>query len=175
MKNKKYSYSNTQVQLPDELRERFLIESNKLVHNKQLYSADQGREDNPHITLLYGIHSDKPPLELINLIETYPQFPILFGNISLFKGVDNNNPFDVVKVNIHCTDLHVLNQGVRDSVEYTSTYPDYVPHATIAYVKPDSCDYLDNNPVFKGLSFICDRILFSSSDGSKRELLLSRR
>jgi len=175
MKKKKYEFSNTQVQLPSDLVDRILSEGRKLVNRRNLYSSDQGYEDKPHITVLYGVHADSPPLSLIDILETYPKFTIQLGLVSLFKGVENDNGFDVVKIDINNPDLHVLNQAVEECCEYTDQFDEYNPHITIAYVKPDTCDYLTNNPTFKGLSFVVDRILFSGHSGNKREIFLARR
>lgn len=175
MVNKKYDFSNTQIQLPPNLADRLISEGRKLVNHQNLYSAKQGYEKYPHITILYGVHVDSPPLSLIDIFETYPKFTVQLGLVSLFKGSETGNDFDVVKVDINNSDLHVLNEAVKECCEYTNEFDEYKPHATIAYTKPDTCDYLKDNPTFKGLSFVVDRILFSGHSGNKREIFLARR
>lgn len=175
MKNITYEFSNTQIQLPQIISEKVLFEGKNLVKKQHLYKENQGYEDNPHITILYGIHSDSPPLKLIDAFESYPKFTIRLGLISLFKGEQSDNEFDVVKIDVDSTDLHVLNQIAKDNSEYTNQYSDYKPHVTIAYVKKDTCDHLTNNPTFNGLSFVVDRVLFSGYSKNKREIFLARK
>ena len=170
-----YNFSNTQIQIPSDLSKIFLHRGRQLVRSADLYKEHQGYEDNPHITVLFGIHDEEPPLELVDALETYPKFTVTMGLVSLFKSQETGKNFDVVKADIHSPDLHVLNGIVRQTCKYSTEFPEYKPHATVAYVRPDRCDYLDGNPAFKGLSFVADRLLFSSVKGTKREILFARR
>jgi 2'-5' RNA ligase len=52
-------------------------------------------------------------------------------NITHFETPD----YDVVKFDVKSKDLVKLNKLLTDSFEFTTDYPDYHPHMTIAYVK----------------------------------------
>jgi len=176
--DKKYPYSSTHVEMSSDVKDAFLEKGKKIVSKPQLYKPDNkfyGLTDYPHITVLYGIHAKDPSVELMDIVETYPKFTITLGNISLFKGDEQNNPFDVIKLDINCPDLHALNTAFMNCCEFTSDYPDYNPHSTVAYVQPNTHDHLVGLPAFQGWSFIVDKIVFSGKDGTERSIFLARR
>lgn len=175
MKNQNYDFSNTQIQIPEEVSDIIAKAGSKLVKRSDLYSAEKGYEDNPHITILYGVHSASPPLDLIDALETYPKFVVRLSDITLFRGSETGKKFDVVKIDAESPDLFVFNEIVKETCKYTTEFPDYHPHVTIAYTNPGLYGYLEGNPAFRGLTFVVDRILFSGYDGLKREIFLARR
>jgi 2'-5' RNA ligase len=92
--------------------------------------ADNGREDRPHLTALYGIHSDDPAPVLEVLSHFRPARARMTG-VSVFPGEE----YDVVKADVESDAAHRLNAALK-SLPHTSTFPQYVPHVTIAYVRP---------------------------------------
>ena len=110
-----------------------------------------------------------------DIIETHPKFNITLGTVSLFKGDESGNPFDVIKANINASDVYALNTALSDACDYSSEFSEYVPHATMAFVLKDTCDHLDGANVMSGISFIVDRLVYSSKDGSNRFLFLGKK
>ena len=99
------------------------------------YDESYGLEEQPHCTILYGIHEDEVDPEVItNVIESnlYPiEVPIT--NIDIFEQDD----YDVVKYNIDVNeDLQKFRDIFEKNFPNTQTFPDFKPHMTIAYVKP---------------------------------------
>lgn len=92
-----------------------------------------GKEDNPHITLLYGFHDGVSGDEVAKSIQQLVKDPIslTIKGIGMFEGDDR----DVVKFEIESEDLSRINQMLREKFPYSSDFPEYKPHATIAYVK----------------------------------------
>lgn len=168
--DKPYKYSSTQVQMSPDVSDEFLLRAKELIPNKDLFG--DGLEDDPHITLLYGIHEEHPTLQLVDIIETHPKFTVTLGDISLF---DEDDEFDVIKTEIHCNDMLVLHSTLLNNCHYTLTHPEYIPHATIAFAKKGTSDYLIGNQTFRGLSFVVDYVTFSGSDGIKRKIMLGIR
>ena len=168
--DKPYKYSSTQTQMSPDVIENFLSLGKELISNTDLFG--DGFETDPHVTILYGIHDEYPTPQIIDILETHPKFAITLGAISLF---DNDNEFDVVKTDIECNDLYVLYSTLINVCHYTLNHPEYIPHATIAFVKKGTCDHLIGNPAFKGLTFVVDSVMFSSSDGTKRKIMLGVR
>lgn len=176
MAERKFDYSSTQVNFPEDSAREFFEQRKSIISNSDLYRPEtMGYSDEPYVTLLYGIHATSPSLELQEVIETYPKFTVRLGNVSLFKGHESDNPFDVVKVDINCPDLYVLNKEFQEVCEYTNEFPEYIPHATIAYVKQDTCDHLEGLNSFNGISFLAEHVIFSSKDGQKRFICLGRK
>ncbi len=92
--------------------------------------ADAGREDQPHVTAVYGIHSDDP-LPVYRVLENFRPVKLKLGNCSVFPG----EAYDVLKIDVESDALKRLNSSLR-SLPHTSTYKNFVPHCTIAYVRP---------------------------------------
>ena len=168
--NKPYKFSTTQVDFSEDTKRAFLEKGKELISEKDLFG--DGFETEPHVTILYGIHETYPIPELVDIIETYPRFSVTLGNVSLF---DNEEKFDVVKTDVESNDLYVLRNEFLNNCHYTLTHPEYIPHATIAFVKKGVCDHLVDNPSFKGLTFPVNHITFSGSDGRKRKITLGVR
>lgn len=170
MNDQQHQSSSIQINFSLEAARHFLMKTKSLIKKDDLYGQNtgMGMEDNPHVTILYGLYDVNPPLCVIDTIETYPKFVVTLGGISLFKSEDTDNPFDVIKVDILSSDLYVLNSSLRDECEYTTEFSEYMPHATIAFVKPNSHDHLDGLNSMVGLSFLVNNAVFSSQNGTHR-------
>lgn len=134
---------------------------------------DPGLENEPHCTLLYGLH-DTVTLDQIKQIVGQFKFSNLKGhNPSLFE----NPEFDVFKYDIGYPNkggefLHKCN-GKLNSLPNTQTYPDYHPHMTIAYLKPGKGkQYVDYFKKYGANEFITKpkHIVFSEPNGTKTKI-----
>ncbi len=110
-----------------------------VVDKEDIYEGEGGfgLERDPHVTVLFGFHDDKvDPKQLKADVETMMAERALtfqLGEASIF----DNPLYDVLKFDIVDSSgmLAALNAEVSKRYENTNTYPDYHPHATIAYVK----------------------------------------
>lgn len=126
---------------------------------------EYGLEDDPHVTLLYGLHDNEIKYyDVIDLILESDMEEITLNNISLFE----NEDFDVVKFDIEdCEYLYDINKKICEEFPYTTDYPDYHPHSTIAYVKKGmGSKYVD---LFKGeeVKVKPNMIVYSRANGDK--------
>lgn len=161
-------FSSTQVNLPgpvaDEVRRAAAA-----IPDEDL--ADNGREDEPHITVKYGLHSDKAD-EVAAALADEPPVRVKLGKVTKFPEKDGRG-FEVVKFDVDSPDLHRLNKKVADAVPHTDTFPTYEPHVTLAYVKPGTADkYVGEHPL-TGTEIELDRIMFSGKDRTKVEIPLT--
>ena len=165
-----YSYSSTQVDLPKDVADEVMSFS-KTLSNDDVYTdptdASYGRENNIHATVLYGIHTCDPKA-IKRLIKDVKPFTIKLGDISFFDSED----YKVMKIDVKSKELHDLNAELRDNVTYTSNYPDYHPHVTIAYMCKDYDDSELDVSMFKDRVMEIDSIVFSPSDGEKTTIPL---
>jgi 2'-5' RNA ligase len=129
-----YSYSSTQINAPDNIADLLIKWGRINIPDKNLYYEDDGgcgREDNIHVTCLYGLLAKKPPAELIKIVEKTPPFTIKLGKVSLFENEKN----DVVKLEVESEGLVKLHEQIRSACDNECKHPKFTPHVTIAYVK----------------------------------------
>jgi 2'-5' RNA ligase len=91
-----------------------------------------GLEDEPHATLLYGLHSDEIDDDDVLSASIKSGIPdeLNLHNASCF----NNDKYDVLKFDVDDDHLHKINAELT-KLPHTTDYPDYHPHSTIAYLK----------------------------------------
>ncbi len=159
-----HDYSSTQVNLPENEAQRFRDFGGK-IPDSQLYidpkeGYESGREDTPHITVKYGLDTVEPK-DVEPLLADQRPIAAKLGKVSIFE-VDN---YDVVKVDIESPELHALNKKIADNLKVTDTYPDYKPHATIAYVKKGEGQKYAGDTSFEGDEITFDSLVFSGKDG----------
>lgn len=107
---------------------------NEIIDTDDIYTENNGYgiETEPHVTVLYGLHDGIDMKKLKSVLCTLSDVDIVSNKIGIFE----NEKYDVLKYDIDSTKLHILNSIVSENFEYTSDYPDYHPHITIAYLKP---------------------------------------
>lgn len=145
-----------------------------MVDDKDLYAKEGfGKEREPHVTLLYGFHDDEIDKgKLEKFVDKIIQRPI---SIQLDK-IDtfNNDEFDVLKFNVSGDILHKINKALTDNFEYTSDFPDYNPHMTIAYLLPKmGVKYLDL--VDTPIKMVAKKVVYSTPNNDKTEWVFSRK
>jgi len=99
------------------------------------YDDSYGLEDNPHMTIIYGIHEDEinPEIVMDVIKNEMSTVTVTISNISIFS----NDKFDVVKYDIPVTEqLQTYRDRFIKTFSNTQSYPEYNPHVTLAYVKP---------------------------------------
>ncbi|MGE0463431.1 MAG: 2'-5' RNA ligase family protein [Vicinamibacterales bacterium] len=159
-------YSSTQVNLPPDVGGRLQALAGTIPDTDL---AADGRESDPHITVQYGIESDDvEPLR--QALAGLGPVTVRFGKTSLFE----NEDADVVKVDIDSPDLRRVREAIRAVVDAPGdTHPTYVPHATIAYVKPGRGRAYAGRTDLQGQTATIDRIVFSTRDRQTLEIPLA--
>jgi len=166
-----YSYSSTQVQLPQALA-KAVTDYSAGIPEPNLYLGDDngdkdayngfGREDDIHVTVKYGLHTSDVE-KVRKVLEKEKPVEVTLGKISLFKSDD----YEVVKIDVDSPGLHTLNKRISEDLKCTDTYPVYKPHVTIAYVKSGEGKAMEGECSLTGKSFIADEVVFSSKDGKR--------
>lgn len=120
-----------------------------------------GLENEPHCTVLYGLHTQK--FSDVTDKVTLKPCKFKFKNISLFQ----NGKYDVLKFDIESDDLMKLNREVS-KLPFTSNFPKYHPHATIGYLKSGYGKfYTKMKNKLVGKSFTSNKFIFSDSNSHK--------
>ena len=129
--------------------------------------GDDGRELHPHITVKYGIKSDDVD-ELRKVLAGVPPIRAKLGKASLFK----NPEHDVLKLDVDSPDLARVHQLISERFENDDTYPEYHPHATIAYLKPGMGQKYLNLNQMAGNEVLFNSIMFRDREGRKHRVQL---
>lgn len=162
-----HKFSSTQVDLPPDVAKNVIETGNKLIPETELYTdpddPSYGREENPHVTVKYGLHTEDAT-EVRDFLAGEKPFTATLGKISIFPGKEDT-PYDVVKIEAKSPDLHRLNKLIADNTKVTDTFPTYEPHVTLAYVKKGKGAKYVGNADLEGKDVKFDSITFSSKTG----------
>jgi hypothetical protein len=144
------------------------------LHNKinpdDLYTEEDGfgLEPESHCTLLYGLHDNEVDIDdIINVLNKYTYTTCKAHNLSCF----NNPKYDVLKYDIMGDNLNETNEELKQ-FPFTSDYPDYHPHMTIAYLKPGKGKhYIDMlGKDHKEMWMAPQHAVYSRTDGTKHKI-----
>ena len=125
-------FASTQVQLPESVAASIRTFA-ATIPDRVL--APGGREDDPHATVQFGLHGDDPAA-VAALLRDEPPIRATLGRATVFQQAEQ----DVVVVALDSPDLERLHRKIQDALPVTETFPDYRPHATIAYVRKGQGD-----------------------------------
>jgi 2'-5' RNA ligase len=112
--------------------------------------GNTGIELEPHCTLLYGLHEEVTLEDVTNVLDKYTFGDLKLHNPSLFE----NEKFDVLKYDVAYpirsgAYLHKANVELT-KLPHTTSFPDYHPHCTIAYLKSGKGNHYKDFFVNKG-------------------------
>ncbi len=113
--------------------------------------AEDGMETEPHITVKYGLTGVTYP-ELVEETRSNGGGKVRLGVTSLFENPDA----DVLKVSAVSHALHALHKSLS-RLPNDDKYPEYTPHATVAYLKPGKGKKYVGLTVAEGIEFSFDQ------------------
>jgi 2'-5' RNA ligase len=157
LNEKKYEYGCSMIffDMPEMYKIQDSIDPNDLHEN--------GFEDEPHITLLYGLHSEEIEDSKVMDASSLPIQKIKLTKISAFE----NDDFDVLKFDVDCPEIHEINKELT-KLPHTTNFPDYHPHSTIAYLKPGMAKkYIDKLKNVSAIEVNPSKIVYSKPDGER--------
>lgn len=158
-----HKYSTVMLEIKGDLRKRIFEHIHSLDEDD---IAKDGKEDNPHVTVLYGLHAEDPE-EIADFLSAMNPFEISFGKVSKFKSDEH----DVLKIEIESDYIKTLNKKLKD-FPHTSTHPTYNPHLTLAYVKNGRCEDMLGKELFKGEKFKVNELIFCDKKENQTLIIL---
>ena len=151
-----HEFSSTQFDLPWEISNLIREFAMETIDPADL--AEDGFENQPHITVKYGLHIDDPkPLD--SLLQSQGPIAVRIGKLSYFSGSE----YDVLIFDVESDGLRELNRKIASAIPCTDTHPVYHPHVTVAYLNPGAAvNYLNVNNYIEGMSIVFDYLTFSN-------------
>jgi 2'-5' RNA ligase len=171
-KKVKRDYSSVQTILPEKLTDHIISWGYDNIPDKFLFfNPDRpyfGREEDIHITIIYGISSKNKISNIRNLLKNINPFVVHLKEVSLFS----NEIFDVLKIDVDSPELHQINSILFRNLDVVQIYPKYIPHVTIAYLNRNEGEKYRGIKDFQNEKFQVNNLVFSSKDGTKHEIKL---
>ena len=153
------------MMLPKDLVNRVIAWGKANIPDEYLFTQpNKGRELSPHITLATGIMDESPDCAMGILAEQAP-FEVDLGNIGVFR--KHEKGYDVIKVEVMSSVLGDLNKSLLQDVELQDPIVPYIPHITVAYVLPNSCDKLIGSEDLKGKTLVDSYVYANRHNGGK--------
>lgn len=156
--------ASTQINVPEDVAAQIIAIGKELIPDEHL--AGEGRVEQPHVTVKYGV---QPQEELLQqALAGRTSFPIQLGKTVAFTNSENNAGGTPIVVEVHGHELEALHDAVMQAM---GTLPDdlpYVPHITVAYVKPEEAQHYVGSDAFTGLKFTASTVALSPFDDSKQ-------
>ena len=160
-----HEYSSTQVQItgrPAEILKKMAADI------KPADIGAEGIEHESHVTAKFGLHFQTPSKRLREVLKDFGPVSLTFGKTSLFS----NEDADVLKVDIDSPDLHKLNRLISRVIPTHDTHPRYIPHCTVAYLKPGHGKRYVGDTRLAGQKITVDSLTFSGRKGHRETLPL---
>lgn len=164
-----HEYSSTQVNIPMTIATKLQKWGKETISDEDVYDEEgYGREEESHVTVLFGLHANEPNDAQEALKDESP-VTLTIKETSMFEAKD----YDVLKFTIESEDLVRLNKKISDHCENTQTHPNYNPHCTIAYLKKGKGKEYCGDKTFDGTEITIDKIMFSNKNRIKTSIQLS--
>ena len=155
-------FSSTQLDLPAELA-TMVRSIGRDIKSEDLVQL----EHVPHITLKYGLHTNDPqPVRAILAAEA--PISVKFGRTEVLSGGDD----DALVIKIFSPDLRRINARFKRLLPHTETYPQYQPHATVAYVRKGRGKKYVGRGDLEGRTQTFNEVRFSSRSGRRTMISL---
>lgn len=137
------------------------------VNSGDVYNDEEdsyGIEDNPHVTVLFGLKPGVPDGYVERTVEKIDPIPMKVMGTSTF----DNEDFDVLKFDVESPYLRKLNKAFC-MFPHEKTYPDYKPHLTVSYLEKNRIsDYLNLHKKLPRKVFVSDTFVYSKVNGEKK-------
>jgi 2'-5' RNA ligase len=133
--------------------------------------AEKGREGQPHVTALYGLHGEVDANAVRKALEGEGPISLTLGRGRIFETDDG----DVLYAEVESEDLKRINRKLAEALPHTNTHGTYKPHVTIAYLKKGKGEKYVNKPLpaISGKVITLDSIAFSDQSEQQVEIPLT--
>jgi 2'-5' RNA ligase len=177
-KTTKYKYGNTQADIPQDsdagkalATARTQIDKNDLMPSTNTTDGS-GLEENAHITVRYGIDGEDTA-GIKAYLEKQAPFEATLGKTTAFPPSEHSDGGAPIVVNIESPELHRMEKEIDEHGNFVDrSFPEYKPHVTLGYVKPEAAQKYVGMNGMEGKKFTVNSVSISNKDGSIEEVPL---
>lgn len=167
-----FKYGNTQANIPHDSEAHAALETARArIADSDL--AGEGKDvGGNHLTVRYGIKGEDTE-GIKKYIRSLTPFEASLGKTEKFAPSEHSDGAAVIKAPVNAPELHKINAEIEKHGEFAeSSFPDYKPHATVAYVHPDKADRYVGMSVTEGKKFRVSHIAITDRNGKAEEIPL---
>ena len=176
---KEENFAWVSLGVPKEIKEvhsdftEFIASDDLYIEKKGRNDWSYGIEDDPHITVKWGIDFDDPePIK--EALDGEKGGNVTLEDIEIFEQDD----YDVLVVKCKSKSLSKLHQKLTNDLNIEDKYPTYNPHITVAYLKKGMAKkYADMAKrwfTYYLLDFDFDTVVFEDTKDKKTSIKLSK-
>src|SRR5271170_6764220 len=162
---KTHENASTQIDVPGSVAAKIIQIGQQLIPDEAL--AGEGRVGTPHVTVKYVVKEDAETLRAISA--KFGPFNITLDKVEVFTPSESGNGSAPVVIEVHGAELKRLHNAVMQAMGTMGDDFAYVPHITIAYVKPEEAQHFAGNDSFAGISFTATAVTLSFHDDDVQE------
>lgn len=168
----KYKFGNTQASIEEGSEAgKALNEARAAIPEEHLMGDGRDVGGN-HVTVRYGIKGEDNE-GIRKYIESQAPFEATLGATSTFPPSEHSDNAVPVIAPVEAPELHRINAEIEKHGEFTEpSFPEYKPHATVAYVKPEVADQYKGNKATEGKKFKVSSIAITDRNGNETEVPL---
>ena len=130
-----------------------------------------GIEENPHITVKYGLETEDAD-EVKEALRGQSGGEVSFDDVEIFE----NDEHDVLVMRMRSKDLTRLHKTLKKNLKNEESYPVYKAHVTIAYLlvgKGEEYKKMAEEYFKDGFSFDFDSVFFEDTEDNRTDIPLS--
>lgn len=173
----KFKFGSTQANIPEDseaaqalktAREKIAPEDRAADVN----GTEGGIETQPHVTVRYGIRGEATP-QMRRFIESQAPFEAKLGKTDTFPPSEHSDGAATIISPIDAPELHRISAEIEKHGDFEpSSFPEYKPHATLGYVKPEAAAKYVGMGETEGKKFPVRSIAISDRNGNLEEIPL---
>lgn len=164
----KYDYASTQINMPRDVAAR-LVDTAKSIQASAL--AGKGIETEPHLTVKYGLKTEDPAA-VQAVADNFKPFTVRLGRTGVFPASESSDGADVLYVRADSPELKKLNKAIGEAIDADDTFPDYNPHVTLAYLKPEESAKYKGKGFAAGTEIRVDSFVATDRNGNPTTITL---
>lgn len=174
----KYKFGNTQADIPPNSPAgkalaalRAKIDPADLMPSTNTTDGG-GLEQDSHVTVRYGIADDEVA-GIKSYLQKQAPFEASLGKTAAFPPSEHSDGAAPIIVLIDSPDLHRMEKELDQHGNFKErSFPEYKPHATVAYVKPEAASKYVGLTDAEGKTFTAKSVSISDRNGGTEEVAL---